>query len=83
MTQVTESFMQEHFNQVIGTAQGVPVTVTRDGRPLAVLLSPERYLALTRGRPPAKPGFAADLLAGLDVRKLLAIDITDAFAAYL
>ncbi len=83
MTQVTKSFMQEHFTQVIGMAQAVPVTVTRDGRPLAVILSLQRYSALTGSRPPAKPGFAADLLAGLGVKKLLAIDITDAFGEYL
>ena len=84
MAQVTEAFLQEHFFQVTEIAQTVPVVVTRDGQPLAVVLSPERFSALAGSRRPAAiPGFAADLLAGLDVEKLLAVDITDTFEGYL
>lgn len=50
-SEVTEFFCQAHFARVVDLAQTATVTVTRQDKPLLVVLSPERYAALLDGRP--------------------------------
>lgn len=40
---------QNNFGTLIDTAQREPVTITRRGRPVAFLLSPQEYDALSHG----------------------------------
>jgi len=40
---------QNNFGTLIDTAQREPVTITRRGRPVAFLLSPQEYGALSQG----------------------------------
>ena len=49
--EVTEAFCQAHFARLVDLAQAAPVTVMRQGQPLLVVLSSERYAALSADRP--------------------------------
>ena len=49
-SEVTDFFCQAHFARVVDLAQAAPVMVTRQDKPLLVILSPERYGALLDGR---------------------------------
>jgi len=40
---------KNHFGSVINHAQREPVTITRQGRPVAIILSPEEYEEATGG----------------------------------
>ena len=40
---------QNNFGMLLDSAQREPVTITRRGRPVAFLLSPQEYDALTHG----------------------------------
>ncbi len=55
---------QNHFGLLLDTAQREPVTITRRGRPVAYLFSPQVYEALVEGKndSPAQPSIA-ELLA--------------------
>lgn len=56
------SDVKENFGEYVRAAeQGEPVVITRYGRPVAVLLSPDRFAALERSAAPS----AARGLAGL------------------
>jgi antitoxin Phd len=46
MTTLTSKDAQNHFGELIDTAQREPVTIERRGRPIAVVMSRERYEAL-------------------------------------
>jgi prevent-host-death family protein len=52
------------FSAVVEAAQRAPQTVTKHGRPTAVVISAKEYARLTRkGRRAKKPSFAEMLLA--------------------
>ena len=66
MTTLTSKDAQNRFGAVLDTAQREPVTITRRDRPVAVVLSPERYAELealedsvwaARAKKAAKSGF--------------------------
>ncbi|MCX6376362.1 MAG: type II toxin-antitoxin system Phd/YefM family antitoxin [Armatimonadetes bacterium] len=46
MTTVTSKNAQNKFGAMLDTAQKEPVTITRHDRPVAVVVSPERYAEL-------------------------------------
>ena len=46
MTTVTSKNAQNKFGSMLDTAQKEPVTITRHDRPVAVVVSPERYAEL-------------------------------------
>jgi prevent-host-death family protein len=60
-----------------------PVTVTSNGVPTAVVLSPEDYSRLTLPRKPRMPGSMKYLLQNVDTDALLATPIDDVFADYM
>lgn len=50
-SEVSEAFCQAHFARLVDLAQARPITITRQGQPLLVVLSPGQYEALCAGRP--------------------------------
>jgi len=46
MTTITSKDAQNHFGQLIDSAQREPVVIERRGRPIAVVISRSRYEAL-------------------------------------
>ena len=66
MTTVTSKDAQNRFGQLIDTAQREPVSITRHDRPVAVIVSSERYeelealedsIWLARAKEAEKEGF--------------------------
>lgn len=51
MLTMTSLNAQRHFGALIDTSQHQPVTVTRRGRPVAVMLSYEDYIQLSKTIP--------------------------------
>ena len=49
MRTMTSVEAQNHFGMLLDTAQREPVTITRRGRPVAFLLSPQEFGALSQG----------------------------------
>ena len=49
MRTMTSAEAQNHFGMLLDTAQREPVTITRRGRPVAYLLSPQEFGALLQG----------------------------------
>lgn len=49
MKVMTSVEAQNHFGLLLDTAQREPVTITRRGRPVAYLLSPREFAALSHG----------------------------------
>ena len=60
-SEITEAFCQAHFARVVDLAQAGPVMVMRQGQPLLVVLSAERYAALSTDRPASQPEFGEAL----------------------
>ena len=58
MRTISSAEAQNHFGLLLDTAQREPITITRRGRPVAYLLSPQEFMALTQGTADA----ARDLL---------------------
>ena len=83
MVTITETEAKKNIGKLWVSASQEPVTVESAGRPIAVVMSPEAYKALTSPHQPRKAGFAKELLAGVDVNALLAIPIDDAFSEYI
>lgn len=50
MKTMTSVEAQNHFGLLLDTAQREPVTITRRGRPVAYLFSPQVYEALMEGK---------------------------------
>ncbi len=50
MRTMTSVEAQNHFGLLLDSAQREPITITRRGRPVAYLFSPQEYEALTQGR---------------------------------
>lgn len=50
MKTITSAEAQNHFGFLLDTAQREPITITRRGRPVAYLFSPQEYEALTQGK---------------------------------
>lgn len=50
MRTMTSAEAQNHFGSLLDTAQREPVTITRRGRPVAYLFSPQEYEALVQGK---------------------------------
>lgn len=74
---------RNNIGKLWDTASREPVTIESAGKPIAVVLSPEEYEKLKKQRKPRQPGFAKDLLAGVDVDALLATSIDEVFADYM
>ena len=49
MKTMSSAEAQNNFGVLLDTAQREPVTITRRGRPVALLMSPQEYDALTHG----------------------------------
>ena len=49
MRTMTSVEAQNHFGMLLDSAQREPVTITRRGRPVAYLLSPQEFAALSQG----------------------------------
>ena len=49
MRTMSSAEAQNNFGALLDSAQREPVTITRRGRPVAFLLSPQEYDALTHG----------------------------------
>jgi prevent-host-death family protein len=49
MKTMTSVDAQNHFGLLLDTVQREPVTITRRGRPVAYLMSPEEFAAQSRG----------------------------------
>jgi prevent-host-death family protein len=47
---MTSAEAQNHFGLLLDSAQREPITITRRGRPVAYLFSPQDYEALTQGK---------------------------------
>jgi prevent-host-death family protein len=50
MRTMTSVEAQNHFGMLLDTAQREPVTITRHGRPVAYLFSPQEYETLKQGK---------------------------------
>ena len=50
MKTMTSVEAQNHFGLLLDTAQREPVSITRRGRPVAYLFSPQDFEALTQGK---------------------------------
>ena len=48
MRTMTSVEAQNHFGMLLDTAQREPISITRRGRPVAYLFSPQEYEALTQ-----------------------------------
>jgi prevent-host-death family protein len=68
MTTITSKDAQNRFGHLLDTVKKEPVTITKNARPAAVVLSPERYaelealeesLWLRRAREAVRNGFAS------------------------
>jgi prevent-host-death family protein len=72
-------------------AESGPVTVERNGSPCFQVIPIDKYVAVPRddfdrmhsSAPRLESGFAADLLEGVDVDALLAVDLTPLLKDYL
>ena len=49
MITMSSAEAQNHFGMLLDTAQREPVTITRRGRPVAYLLSPQEFAAISKG----------------------------------
>lgn len=49
MRTISSAEAQNHFGLLLDTVQREPITITRRGRPVAYLLSPQEFMALTQG----------------------------------
>jgi prevent-host-death family protein len=64
MRTISSAEAQNHFGLLLDTAQREPVSITRRGRPVAYLVSPQDYIALTQGnKNSAAESSAVELLA--------------------
>jgi len=64
MKTMTSAEAQNHFGLLLDSAQREPITITRRGRPVAYLFSPQEYEALTQGKSDiAAPPSTTELLA--------------------
>ena len=50
MRTMTSVEAQNHFGLLLDTAQREPISITRRGRPVAYLFSPQEYEALKQGK---------------------------------
>jgi prevent-host-death family protein len=48
MITMTSAEAQNHFGELLDSAQREPVTITRHGRPVAFVMSQQEYAALTQ-----------------------------------
>jgi len=61
---MTSAEAQNHFGLLLDSAQREPITITRRGRPVAYLFSPQEYEALKQGKgDTAVPASTTELLA--------------------
>jgi prevent-host-death family protein len=79
MKTMTSAEAQNHFGALLDAAQREPVTITRRGRPVAFLISPEEFTALRQGVETAQSATLRDAVAafrgsgkGGGVKRLLA-----------
>jgi prevent-host-death family protein len=64
MRTMTSVEAQNHFGLLLDSAQREPIIITRRGRPVAYLFSPQEYEALTQGKSNiAAQSSATELLA--------------------
>ena len=50
MRTITSAEARNHFGMLLDTAQREPISITRRGRPVAYLFSPQEYEALKQGK---------------------------------
>ena len=83
MTTITSKEAQNHFGELIDTAQREAVTINRRGRPVAVVLSNDRYRALealedalwaARARQAAEAGFVGPKETMSFIKEMLSAD---------
>lgn len=84
-SEVTETFCQAHFARLVDLAQASPVTVTRQDKPVLVVLSAEQYAVLSASRAAAQPGFGTHLLGkiGAGDLTLTEAEVEDTFQDYM
>ncbi len=63
MRTMTSVEAQNHFGMLLDTAQREPISITRRGRPVAYLFSPQEYEALTQSKNCIDMQTATQLLA--------------------
>lgn len=84
MIRITATDACININSLWDMAVKEPVQVEAEGKPLAIVMSPDQYERLiAKQRKPRVLGTGANLLAGLDVEKFLATSIDDDFAEYM
>jgi antitoxin Phd len=80
MITVTSDELQGRVEQLLNAAQGEPISITRDGRPVAFLVSPgdmDEILEARRRRRDAVEAFRAWAVKADLERKAAANDLTD------
>lgn len=85
MASITATYAKNNIGDVWEMAKSGPVEVLSNGTPVAVILSPDQFKALTQktvlGRP-RRLGRLAAAFAGFDSDAFLDTDISEAFSEY-
>lgn len=70
MSEITATDAKNRFGQVLEMAQAEPVRIQKNGRDVAIVMSPEQYAALggNAGQPKVRP-LVEDLMARSIVRR--------------
>lgn len=71
MAEVTATQAKNRFGQVLEMAQAEPVHVQKNGRDVAIVLSPEQYKALQSAAPKVRPVVEKLLSESLERRRSL------------
>lgn len=73
MGSFTATDAKNRFGQVLEMAQAEPVRIQKNGRDVAVVLSPEQYAALKEGatQPKVRPAVEALMARSIERRKSL------------
>lgn len=84
MATISATEARNNIGKLWRTAAREPVTVESAGRPIAVVLSPEEYDRMAARRPtrvshPRRAGTGRHLLASVDIKALLAVDVAELF----
>jgi prevent-host-death family protein len=73
MAAITATDAKNKFGQVLEMAQAEPVRIQKNGRDVAIVLSPEQYAALTANsvQPKVRPAIEELMARSLERRKSL------------
>ena len=83
MVTINATEARNNIGKLWDAASREPVTVESAGKPIAIVMSPEENVRLTRKRTPRQSGGMRQLFAGVDVNELLATPVDDVFAEHL